>query len=75
MPFLSMLALVAAAVPVAYWSLSQLTLRWAYAHYTVLNDIKGLGAARKDGRKLARTAVVCGGRFVRLGVYQRLHPN
>jgi hypothetical protein len=54
---------LAVLVPV-YWILGHLVERWAYRHYTVLDDMKRLGTPR-DG-KLAPKAVVCGGRFVLL---------
>jgi hypothetical protein len=52
---------LAVLVPV-YWILGHLVERWAYRHYTVLDDMKRLGTPR-DG-KLASKAVICGGRFV-----------
>jgi hypothetical protein len=43
------------------WILGRLVKRFAYARYTIVNDLPALGGPRRDG-KLGQTAVVCGGR-------------
>ena len=55
---LSYLGFVAVAGGVGYWYLR----RWAIDKTTVLNEIPHLGTGRKDGKRLAGTVVIAGGR-------------
>lgn len=58
----SILALAAASVA-GYHLLGSLFRKWAVAHFTVLNELKGLGDARGAQERLKGTAVICGGRY------------